>query len=192
MTAAKSSLTVRIANIDVGIRHRRDPGDIDGLAASIAAVGLLQPVVININNKLIAGAQQLRLLQWTSAETIVPVHVVDIDAIVRGELAENSRRKNFTPSELVAIAATVEQRERELARERMTLGKVSTGSERGEARSRVAEPLGVSGRTLEKARTVIEAAEAEPGNEKIAKLVEAMNGPAPVASMDPNRPLRST
>ena len=174
MTAAKTSLTVGIADINVGIRHRRDLGDIEGLAASIADVGLLHPVVININNKLIAGARRLkacRQLGWSS----VPVHVVDIDAIARGELDENSQRKNFTPSELVAIAETVEQRERELARERMTLGKISTGSERGKVRDRIAAPLGVSGRTLEKAKAVVEAAEAEPDNEKIAKLVEAMD-----------------
>jgi ParB/RepB/Spo0J family partition protein len=174
MTAAKGGLTVGIADINVGIRHRRDLGDIEGLAASIADVGLLHPVVINIHNKLIAGARRLkacRQLGWSS----VPVHVVDIDAIARGELAENEHRKNFTPSELVAIAETVEQRERELARERMTLGKISTGSERGKVRDRIAAPLGVSGRTLEKAKAVVEAAEAEPDNEKIAKLVEAMD-----------------
>jgi hypothetical protein len=34
----------------------------------------------------------------------VPVHVVDIDGIARGELAENACRKDFTPSEMVAIA----------------------------------------------------------------------------------------
>ncbi|SRR6266851_5612839 len=36
----------RIGEIRVGRRHRRDLGDIDGLAASIADIGLLQPVVI--------------------------------------------------------------------------------------------------------------------------------------------------
>jgi N6-adenosine-specific RNA methylase IME4 len=80
---------------------------------------------------------------------------------VRGELIENTSRKDFTPSELVAIAATVEKRERELAQQRMTLGKISTGST-GKTRDKIAAPLGVSGRTLEKARDVVEAAEREP------------------------------
>ena len=35
-----------IDSIIVGERHRRDMGDIDGLAASIAEVGLLHPVVV--------------------------------------------------------------------------------------------------------------------------------------------------
>jgi ParB family chromosome partitioning protein len=34
------------ASIRIGRRHRRDLGDIDGLAASIASIGLLHPVVI--------------------------------------------------------------------------------------------------------------------------------------------------
>ena len=182
MTAAKSSLTVRIANIDVGIRHRRDLGDIEGLAASIADVGLLHPVVININNKLIAGARRLKAcgqLGWSS----VPVHVVDIDAIARGELAENEHRKNFTPSELVAIAETVEQRERELARKRMTprenFHRIGTP---GKVRDRDRRAAHASpGRTLEKAKADDEAAETEPDNEKIAKLVES-NGQEQPAS----------
>jgi ParB-like chromosome segregation protein Spo0J len=84
------------------------------VAANIADIGLLHPIVITPDGTIIAGKRRLeacRLLCWES----VPVRVVDIDAIVRGELAENNFRKDFTPSEMVAIAETVEIRERELA-----------------------------------------------------------------------------
>ena len=47
--------TRRISAITIGVRHRRDLGDIEGLAASIAEVGLLHPVVITPGNVLIAG-----------------------------------------------------------------------------------------------------------------------------------------
>jgi len=157
----RSQLTRPIAAIRIGKRHRCDLGDLEGLKASIRAVGLLHPVAITPDGKLIAGERRLRAckkLGWSD----VPVRVLDIDAIARGELAENTLRKDFTPSELVAIAATVEKRERELAKQRMTLGKVSTGSEPGKTRDKVAAPLGVSGRTLEKARAVVRAAEAAP------------------------------
>jgi len=40
-----------------------------------------------------------KLLGWTT----VPVSAVDLDAVVRGEFAENTRRKDFTLSEAVAI-----------------------------------------------------------------------------------------
>lgn len=167
----KSQLTP-IADIRIGKRHRRDLGDVDGLAASIAELGLLHPVVVTPDNKLIAGARRLqacKALGWPD----VPVHVVNIDAIVRGELAENTYRKDFTPSELVAIAATVLKRERELAKERMTLGKRSLGSERGKTWDKIAAPLGISGKTLERAGAVVEAARQEP--DKFSALQEQMD-----------------
>jgi ParB/RepB/Spo0J family partition protein len=148
-----------ITEIRIGQRHRRDLGDLEGLARNIKEIGLLHTFPVTPSGELIAGERRLeacKLLGWTS----VPVHEVDIDCIARGELAENTYRKDFTPSEMVAIAQTVEQRERELARQRMTLGKISTGS--GKARDKIAAPLGISGKTLEMARAVVEAAERNP------------------------------
>jgi N6-adenosine-specific RNA methylase IME4 len=147
-------------------------GDLDGLARNISEIGLLHPVVVKPDGALIAGERRLAAcesLGWTK----VPVHLVDIDAIVRGELAENTYRKDFTPSEMVAIAGTVEKRERELAKQRMTLGKVSLGSERGKVADKIAAPLGVSGKTLERARVVVEAARTEP--DKYGELLEKMD-----------------
>jgi N6-adenosine-specific RNA methylase IME4/ParB-like chromosome segregation protein Spo0J len=160
-----------ITSIIVGKRHRRDLGDIAGLAASIDRTGLLHPIVITPDGKLIAGERRLdacKALGWKT----VPVNIVNIDAIVRGELAENAFRKDFAPSEMVAIAATVEKRERELARQRMTLGKLSTGSG-GKTRDKIAAPLGISGKTLEKARAVVEAGQTEP--ERFGHLIAEMD-----------------
>jgi N6-adenosine-specific RNA methylase IME4 len=159
-----------ISEIKIGQRHRRDLGDIEALARNIKEIGLLHTFPVTPSGELIAGERRLeacKLLGWKN----VPVHQVDIDSIARGELAENTYRKDFTPSEMVAIARTVEQRERELAQQRMTLGKVSTGST-GKTRDKIAAPLGTSGRTLEKARAVVEAAELEP--EYFGHLVSEM------------------
>jgi ParB family transcriptional regulator, chromosome partitioning protein len=41
-----------IASIVVGTRHRRDLGDIDGLARSLAEVGLLHPIIITRDGML--------------------------------------------------------------------------------------------------------------------------------------------
>ena len=86
----------RISAITIGVRHRRDLGDIEGLAANIAEVGLLHPVVITPGNVLIAGERRLAacaFLLWRE----VPVTVVDLDKVVKGEFAENSERKDLTP-----------------------------------------------------------------------------------------------
>ncbi len=67
---------MRLDEITVGGRHRQELGDIDGLAASLTEVGLLQPVVVTPEGTLIAGARRLaaaKLLGWTS----IPAAVVD-------------------------------------------------------------------------------------------------------------------
>ena len=48
--------TRRIDEIVVGERHRRDPGDIASLAANVAELGLLHPIVIH--GTLIAGERR--------------------------------------------------------------------------------------------------------------------------------------
>jgi ParB family chromosome partitioning protein len=81
-----------IDRITIGHRHRRDQGDIASLAASMAEVGLLHPVVVTKNGELIAGRRRLaaaKSLGWKQ----VPVHVVSLEEIVSGELIENTVRK---------------------------------------------------------------------------------------------------
>ncbi|WP_457298656.1 ParB N-terminal domain-containing protein [Phyllobacterium sp. P5_D12] len=66
--------TANIADIIVGPRLRRDLGDIAGLAASIEALGLLQPIVVTPGNELIAGHRRLlacHRLGWTT----IPVFI---------------------------------------------------------------------------------------------------------------------
>ena len=113
--------TRAINDIVIGERSRRDMGDIVGLAANIAEIGLLQPIALRSDGVLIAGERRLRAavsLGWTT----IPVHVVDLEEVIRGEFAENVHRKDFSPSELVAIGQEVERIERERARWRKAHG----------------------------------------------------------------------
>ena len=48
--------SIAIADIVLGKRHRKDMGDIPGLAASIDAIGLLNPITVDENGHLLAGA----------------------------------------------------------------------------------------------------------------------------------------
>ena len=91
-----------IENIRIGRRHRKDMGNIQALADSIAEVGLLHPIVVTEDHKLIAGQRRLaacKMLGWGG----VPVNVAPLTEIVRGEFAENAIRKDFLPSEIDAI-----------------------------------------------------------------------------------------
>ena len=108
---------MKISDIDVGIRHRHDLGDIGSLVRSIQEVGLLHPVVVAPDGVLIAGERRLeacRLLGWDE----VPVTVVPLDDIVKGEFAENSERKDFLPSEIDAIRRAMEPVEKAAAKGR--------------------------------------------------------------------------
>ena len=100
-----------VAAIRIGERHRRGMGDIDGLAASIEELGLLPPIVVRPDGKLIAGARRLLAAKALGWQTI-PATVVDLDAVVRGEFAENAHRKHFTLSEAVAIKRALKPLER--------------------------------------------------------------------------------
>ena len=48
-----------IDDIKVGKRHRQDLGDIETLAQSIAATGLLHPITVDATGNLLAGARRL-------------------------------------------------------------------------------------------------------------------------------------
>jgi ParB-like chromosome segregation protein Spo0J len=166
---------IPISEIIIGERHRHDMGDIAGLAVNINAIGLLHPVVITKDNVLVAGARRIeaaKLLGWRD----ITVRVVDMDAIVVGELAENELRKDFTVSERVAIGKAVEAQIGN--RQGQRTDKLSEGPrevEKGKKTSEQAAAKAGFGNetTYRQAKAVVTAADAEP--EKFGKLVEEMD-----------------
>jgi N6-adenosine-specific RNA methylase IME4 len=156
---------MKISDVVVGPRCRRELGDIAGLAQSIAEVGLLHPIVVQPDGVLVAGARRLaacRQLGWGE----IPVTVIDVDEIVRGEIAENAQRKNLLPTEIDAIRRVVEPLAKAAAAERRVSAHASPGNfpehEKGQTRDKVGAFAGVSGRQVEKIARVVEAAEEEP------------------------------
>ena len=145
-------------------RFRRELGDIGALADSIAEVGLLHPVVVTPDHRLIAGERRLEAMRKLG-RTHVPVRMVPIDDIVRGEFDENAVRADFLPSEYVAIKRVLADEERRQARERQRVGgelKVEASGNlpsaaKGRAGDKIAKAAGVGRRTLEKADAVVAA-----------------------------------
>src|SRR5689334_2741175 len=129
-----------ISDIKIGRRHRQDMGDIDAVAANIAEVGLLHPVVVTPAGDLIAGARRIAAFQKLGRADI-PTTEVDLDRVARGEYAENQFRKAFTPSEMVAIADAIEAPKRAKAKERQIEGGRTAGRSRPQiASAKLAEP----------------------------------------------------
>jgi N6-adenosine-specific RNA methylase IME4 len=172
MSGVDPSLRRAVDAIVVGERHRRDMGDLAALARSIEEVGLLHPIVIRPDGALIAGARRLAAAHMLGL-TEVPVTVVDLGAVVKGEHAENSFRKDFTLSEAVAVKRALEPIERAAAQERMRAGRPMENFSKGRALDAVATATGLHRTTLGKAEAVVDAAEAEP--ERFGKLLEDMD-----------------
>ncbi|NLX54145.1 MAG: ParB N-terminal domain-containing protein, partial [Planctomycetaceae bacterium] len=97
--------------IEIGDRTRKDLGDIEALAASIKEVGLLQPVVVDADHKLIAGRRRIeacKQLGWKSIPTVVAESVDSLLKMAQAESDENTCRKDFTPEEAVRMGTRIE------------------------------------------------------------------------------------
>jgi ParB-like chromosome segregation protein Spo0J len=135
-----------IGSIVVGKRHRTDPGDIKGLADSIDTIGLIHPIVVTPDYRLIAGQRRLLALNrlgWDS----VPVNVIHtlngaVDELL-AERDENVCRKAMTVSEMAALGAALEELERPENELRRREG-ARVGSERAKAK-RDGSPLSPPG-----------------------------------------------
>jgi N6-adenosine-specific RNA methylase IME4 len=145
----------------------------------------LQPIVVRPDGLLIAGERRL-LAAKQLGRTSIPATVVDLDAVVRGEFAENTLRKAFTLSEAVAIKRAIEPAERAAAKQRQARagplngrGAKTTGGAKlaealvGKSRDKVAAYIGFSHTTLAKAEAIVEAAATEP--ERFGRLLAAMD-----------------
>ncbi len=161
----------RIDCIIAESRYRKDLGDIDELASRIEAHGLYHPIVIDQNNKLLAGYRRLvavKKLGWNE----IPVTRINPDNPLIVEHDENVFRKPFTVSELVAIAREIEARDyanRQGKRTDLELQVIRPEVRKGiQTRDLVAEKVGFS------SGTILERAEAIVDN-GIPELIEAVD-----------------
>jgi ParB-like chromosome segregation protein Spo0J len=150
-----------VSSIAVGARVRKDLGDLAALAASIDAVGLLHPVVVDVDSNLVAGHRRLeavKLLGHEWVEVSIAESVVDAITLLTAERDENTCREPFTPTEMTALADTIEALEAPKANERMKSGRPSDKLDQGRTDEKVAKAVGTSKGTLRKARNVVHTA----------------------------------
>jgi hypothetical protein len=165
--------TRALASIVIGERVRKDMGDIASLTESIRRHGLLHPVVIKPDNTLIAGHRRIeavRALGWND----VPVTIVNVADLLSAESDENSIRKDFTPTEAVAIGRLIEEQEKPAALARMRCGsppvvfddRVDTNrlKKGGRVVVVVARAVGLGESSYYRAKQVVDAAIADPKN----------------------------
>lgn len=99
----KNISNIAISNIQIGERFRKDTGDLNELAQSIAEDGLLQPIGVTPDNRLVFGYRRLLAFRDVLERDEIPALIIDIDNLTHGEWIENTIRKDLTLSEMVAI-----------------------------------------------------------------------------------------
>ena len=103
---------MKISEIIVKDRIRKEMGDLVSLEKSIHKLGLLHPIVVSENNELIAGQRRIQAcknLEWSE----IPATIIQLEDKKRGEIAENSERKNFTFTEVHSITKYVKENTRD-------------------------------------------------------------------------------
>ncbi len=96
-------MRVKISDIKIGKRVRKEIGDIDNLKKSLKRHGLLQPILITENNQLVSGYRRItaaKELGWDEIEALTVAPKNDLEQIEM-EMEENIIRKEFTSEEML-------------------------------------------------------------------------------------------
>ena len=107
---------IKVDDIKIGERVRADYGDISALATSIQRYGLLHPIVVDENNKLIAGERRLKACTKLGKKEIEVRLFSDLNEVDKKEieLEENIQRKELDWQELVLAKLTLHELRQEL------------------------------------------------------------------------------
>jgi ParB family chromosome partitioning protein len=148
---------MKINEIIIENRIRKDMGDIEALKNSIREVGLLHLIVINEKNQLICGKRRLEALRQlgvTDLKEGLHYRIFNIEDCLRGEFEENFCRKDFSPLEAVAIWDATESHQGSHHQ-----------ADSSQRRDKVAKSLGVGKDWLREAKAVRDAGDKHLINE---------------------------
>jgi len=160
-----------------------DVGDLDGtFKESVAEKGVLEPLVITNGKEIISGHRR-----WLAARDAdldsVPVRYSEFDDELaeREALIEFNRQREKTPGQIVNEYEEVRDIEEQRGKENMSQGgsgeRVRNVSKPLEERAAEKVNADVSGRTLEKGKTVKDKAESEDEPEEVREAArEAWDG----------------
>jgi ParB family transcriptional regulator, chromosome partitioning protein len=95
-------LQIRVEDVIIKKRIRRDLGDLRPLMKSMQSYGLLNPIILNRQNELIAGHRRLesaKMLGWRTIQSIMVDKESELEKLEL-ELEENLHRRNLSADEL--------------------------------------------------------------------------------------------
>ena len=106
MNMKNTIVEIKISDIKIGERFRKDMGDLKTFARSLDEAQL-QPIGVTPQYDLIFGERRLLAYRDVLHRDTILARIIPIKSIMHAQIAENTMRKNFTPSELVAIVQTL-------------------------------------------------------------------------------------
>lgn len=122
--------------ITVGIRHRKDFGDIDELADSIRSVGMLHPITITPDGVLVCGLRRLeavRRLGWRTIKVWVRSGISDRLTELLAQRDENELHKDLTEIEQAELYAELKALHQEDAERRQEATRFGGAAVTGDA-----------------------------------------------------------
>ena len=110
-------MKVKLSEITLGERARKEYGDVDGLGESMKRLGQIQPIVIDEDNTIRAGGRRYTAAILVGWEEIDCVYMKDLNPLERKEveLEENIARKSFDWQEEVALKKEINELKKEIA-----------------------------------------------------------------------------
>lgn len=105
------TIQIKIDDVVVKKRIRKDLGDLTQLTESIRKHGLMNPIVVNTKNELVAGERRLESVKRLGWQTITAHVINDLSELqkIEMELDENIHRRNLSADELADAFSLLEK-----------------------------------------------------------------------------------
>lgn len=157
-------MTIPISEIKIGNRRREELGDIQSLAKSIESIGLLHPIVVDDDDRLVAGGRRIeahKLLGWREIEARSLGDLAD-DELREIELEENLQRKDLTSYERSRTIADLAKTAKKIAGDEFRTDSVRKPGRPKTGLGAAAERIGVAKMTIRDAEKHVEAVDRYP------------------------------
>lgn len=156
---------VAVTEIVTAELYRRRLGDLTGLRESIRRAGLLHPLVVTPQMRLISGSRRLAAFAQLGHQRVKVLVITELEDAVNILVAERNEslcRLDMLPSEKAALGRRLEGLHRVHKPGASHRAGEGGGSSRYEAKEQIGDALGMSGTTYNQLKRVYNATGDEP------------------------------
>jgi|GEM_PF-188141 len=153
----ETQVVLAVHVIQVGTRLRRDLGDVEGLAQSIAELGLLSPITVSADWFVVCGARRLaaiKLLGWKQVKVQVRYDLSDPLRALVAERDDEAHRKAYNPLEQAKMYAELNLEIAADAARNVAAARFASGQDHPRSRNRRSDGLSNLGSPSEQAKHI--------------------------------------